>query len=156
MVTLRTPSRGLGRARRSNAVTDWWSLVVAAIVTATIGLSLPHEPDRVTVTIDNPLDHRLYVDASAPDDPGRTFVMIIEPRSTRSMPHVIDRGDEWVLHLRTRGAPAGTLTVSGADVAAGPITIPASVGDALVDAGVPDDLGDLRPSAGADSDGVPP
>jgi hypothetical protein len=103
---------------------------------------LPVEPDRVTVTIDNPTDHRLYINASTPDDTSLSFVTIVGPRAIKSMPDVIDRGPIWVLHLRTLGAAAGTIEVSRADLVNGSAVIPLTINDDLAAAGVPVDVDD--------------
>ncbi|WP_040494073.1 hypothetical protein [Ilumatobacter nonamiensis] len=139
---LTTRNRDLDVSSRSGAAVDWWSLIVAVVVTVSIGLMLPAEPDRVTVTIDNPSDHRLYINASTPDDASLSFVTIVGPRATKSMPDVIDRGSTWVLHLRTAGAPAGTVEVSRADLVNGSAVIPSTIDDDLAAAGVPADVND--------------
>ena len=125
---------------RSTAAIERWSLVLAVAVTAVIAWIVPFEPDRLTVTIDNPTDHTLYISASTPDDPTSTFVMTAAPRSTTSMPDVIDRGDSWVLRLRTLGAAAGQLDVSRSDLEGGSVVIPLSINQELAAAGVPTDV----------------
>ncbi len=127
------------RARSTTAI-EHWSLVLAVTVTAVIAWLVPFEPDRLTATIDNPTDHTLYISASTPDDPTSTFVMTAAPRSTTSMPDVIDRGDSWVLRLRTVGAPAGQLDVSRSDLEGGSVVIPLSINEELAAAGVPTDV----------------
>jgi hypothetical protein len=121
---------------------EWWGSAVAVVVTVSIGLMLPHDPDRVSVTIDNPTDHLLYINATTPEDPTLSFVTIIGPRAVTSMPDVVDRGATWVLQLRTSGAPAGTIEVSRADLVNGSVRIPLSVNDELAAAGVPVDVED--------------
>lgn len=139
---LTTRNRDLDVSSRSGAAAEWWSLVVAIVVTVSIGLMLPVEPDRVTVTIDNPTDHRLYINASTPDDTNLSFVTIVGPRATKSMDDVIDRGAVWVLHLRTLGAAAGTIQVSRADLVNGSAVIPLTINEDLATAGVPVDWDD--------------
>ena len=139
---LTTRNRDLDVSSRSGAAAEWWSLVVAVVVTVSIGLMLPVEPDRVTVTITNPTDHRMYINASTPEDTSLSFVTIVGPRATKSMRDVIDRGAIWVLHLRTLGAPAGTIEVSTADLVNGSVVIPMTINDDLAAAGVPVDVED--------------
>lgn len=112
---------------RSRPAAEWWSLVVAVVVSVSIGLLLPHEPDRVTVTIENRSDHRLDITASTPDDPGLSFVTIVGPRTTKAVPYVVDRGPTWVLHLRIPGTRAATIEASRADLASGSLVIPPDV-----------------------------
>ena len=139
---LTTRNRDLDVSRRSDAAAEWWSLLVAVMVTVSIGLMLPHESDRVTVTIDNPTDHRLYINASTPQDTTLSFVTIVGPRAAKSMPDVIDRGPTWVLHLQTLGATAGTIEVSRRDLVNGSVVIPLSINDELAAADVPVDVED--------------
>lgn len=139
---LTTRNRDLDVSSRSGAAAEWWSLVGAVVVTVSIGLMLPVEQDRVTVTIDNPTDHRLYIKASTPDDTSLSFVTIVGPRASKSMPDVIDRGATWVLHLRTLGSHAGTIQVSRADLVNGSAVIPLTINDDLEAAGVPVDVDD--------------
>ena len=139
---LTTRNRDLDVSSRSGVAAEWWSLVGAVVVTVSIGLMLPVEPDRVTVTIDNPTDHRLYINASTPDDTSLSFVTIVGPRAIKSMPDVIDRGPIWVLHLRTLGVAAGTIEVSRADLVNGSAVIPLTINDDLAAAGVPVDVDD--------------
>lgn len=139
---LTTRNRDLDVSSRSGVAAEWWSLVGAVVVTVSIGLMLPVEPDRVTVTIDNPTDHRLYINASTPDDTSLSFVTIVGPGATASMRDVIDRGAIWVLHLRTLGAPAGTIEVSRADLVNGSAVIPLTINGDLAAAGVPADVDD--------------
>ncbi len=122
--------------------TERLSFVIAVAVTALIAWIVPFEADRLTVTIENPTDHTLYISASTPDDPSSTFVMTAAPRSTTSMPGVLDRGASWVLHLRTLGAAAGRLDVSRSDLEGGSVVIPLSINEALAAAGVPIDVRD--------------
>ena len=74
---------------------EWTGLVIAVLVTTVIGLILPVEPDRVTITIHNSTDYRLYIDAYTPDDhphhPHR-------PRSRRPRTHL----DTRTTHARLR------------------------------------------------------
>ena len=127
-------------SRHRTRLGEWWGLVVAVAATAVIGLALPHEPDRVEVTITNPTDHRLYINSSTADDGSISYVTVVEPRSTSTSHPAIDRGDNWVLHLRTLGTPAGTMTVTRSELIDGSFTIPISINDDLAAAGVPDDL----------------
>ena len=113
---------------------------MAVAVALLIALLLPHEPDRVAVTIDNPSDHQLYISASSPEDPTLSFVATVGPRTTTSTSDIIDRGSIWMLHLRTLGASAGSIEVSRADLVSGDVTIPLSINDDLAAAGVPVDV----------------
>lgn len=131
--------------RRHRPLGEWWGLAVAVVVTAVIGLALPPEPDRVRVTIENPTDHRLYINSSSPDDGSINYVAVIDPRSTATSDPVVDRGISWVLHLRTLGAPAGTVTVSRDDLIDGSFAVPMWVNDDLAAAGVPPDLATAPP-----------
>ena len=140
MLRLTPRNPGVDSSRRSDAAADWWSLCAAVLVTVVFGLALPHEPDRVTVSIENPTDHLLYIKASTPHDDTTSLVTIVGPRSTKVMPDVIDRGPSWVLHLRTLGAPAGTIEVSRTDLVNGSVVIPIAINDQLAAAGVPADI----------------
>lgn len=140
VVRLTTRTGELDLSRRSDAPAEWWGLVVAVVVTVLIGWSLPYEPDRVTATVNNPTDHRLYINASTPHDASLSFVTVVEPLSTKSMPDVVDRGPRWVLHLRTPGASAGNIEVSRADLVKGSVVIPLSINDQLAASGVPSDV----------------
>lgn len=129
-------------SRHRTRLGEWWGLVVAVGATAVVGLALPREPDRVEVTITNPTDHRLYINSSTPEDGSITYVTVVEPRSTTISHPAIDRGDEWVLHLRTLGTPAGTIAVTRSELVDGSFTIPVSINDDLAAAGVANDLRD--------------
>ena len=133
--------------RRGEAAAEWWSLAVAVVVTVAIGLVLPWEPDRVTVTITNPTDHVLYITTSTPNDDSLSQVLVVGPRSTATADDAIDRGSQWVLHLRTRGTSAGTLETSRSELVDGSFTIPKWVNDGLAAAGVVPDV------TGPDPDG---
>lgn len=126
--------------RSGERVGEWWGLAVAVLITAVIGVLLPHEPSRVRVTIDNPTDHRLYIRASTPDDGSLSQVAVIEPRSSSTSHPVLDRGDPWVLHVRTLGSPAATMQVPRAELVDGSFTMPISINATLAAAGVPTDL----------------
>jgi RNA polymerase-binding transcription factor DksA len=63
------------------------------------------------------------------------------------VPEVIDRGPSWVLHLRTLGAPAGTIEVSRTDLVNGSLFIPISINDQLAAAGVPTEADSLMSAA---------
>jgi len=132
-------------SRRHQPLGEWWGLVIAVVVTAVIGVALPPEPERVRVTIENPTDHRLYINSSTPDDGSVHYVAVIDPRSTATSDPVVDRGESWVLHLRTLGAPAGTVTVSRDDLVGGAFAIPKWVNDDLAAAGVHPDLAQAPP-----------
>ena len=134
----RTPTRHLQAAR-----SEWWSLAIAAAVAAAIGLLAPWEPDRVSVTIDNPTDHRLYIHPTTPTDDNQSFVLIVSPHSTATARHVIDRGEQWVLHLRTPGSSAGTITASRDELTDGSFAVPMTINEHLTLAGVPADTDDF-------------
>ncbi|MGB0112584.1 MAG: hypothetical protein WBP59_05145 [Ilumatobacteraceae bacterium] len=116
-----------------------WLLITAAVVLL-IGVLLPLGPDRVDVTIQNPTDYLLYVSASTPVDDTLTPVAIVSPRTTLDVSDVIDRGDAWVLHVRSPGSDAGVLTVERASLLGGDYTIPTIIGDELAAAGVVSDV----------------
>lgn len=119
---------------------EWVSLAVAATLVLVIGLLVPHEPDRVSVTIDNQTDHRMYISATTPVDPTASKVAIVSPRTLARTDGVLDRGEEWVLELRTLGSPAATMTVTRAELVDETFTIPPSVGERLAAAGVEPDV----------------
>jgi hypothetical protein len=138
--------RGIARVGgRWEAAAESWSLVIAVAVTVAVGLFLPWEPDRVSVTVTNPTDHLIYVTTSTPSDGSLTQVIAVAPRSTTTAHDVIDRGSQWVLHLRTRGASAGTLETSRPELLGGSFTIPLWINDELAAAGVLPDVTDPEP-----------
>ena len=111
----------------SVSASEWTGLVIAVFVAAVIGLIVPSEPDRVTITIDNPTDYRLYINAHTPEDDSSTFVTIINPHATHTARGVVDLGPTWILELRTLGSAAGNLTVSHRDLTKATYTIPAEI-----------------------------
>lgn len=114
-------------APRSDTAAERWSLVVAVVVTLSVVWALPYEPDRVTVIVDNATEHRLYITASAPDDESLSFVTIVGPRSTKTMPDVVDRGPRWILHVETAGGQGGSIDVTRAGLVNGTFVIPAAI-----------------------------
>jgi hypothetical protein len=145
VVRLTTGPNGVERVGRKGAAVESWSLVIAVAVTVAIGLTLPWEPDRISVTITNPTDHRLYIHASTPDDGSLSAVTVVSPRSAVTANDVLDRGPRWVLHLRTLGSPAGTIEAARTELMDGSFTVPISINDDLAAIGVPVDLPDPDP-----------
>jgi hypothetical protein len=96
----------------------------------------------VSVTIENPTDHRLYIKATTPDDASSSYVTIVPPRTTKTTHDVVDRGERWVLNLRTLGASAGTVDAERGELVDGSFTIPLSVNALLAADGVPVDVDD--------------
>lgn len=133
-------------SRHRTRLGEWRGLAVAVVATAVIGVALPHEPERVEVTITNPTDHRLYINSSTPDDGSISYVTVVEPRTTTTSHPAIDRGDSWVLHLRTLGTPAATLTATRSELLDGSFTIPISINDDLAAAGVHPDVAPAPPA----------
>ena len=127
VMRLSTGRGDLDVALRSAAAAERWSLVVAVVVTLLVVWALPFEPDRVTVIVDNPTGHELTITATAPDDGSVSFVTIVGPRTTKSVPDVVDRGPRWILHVRIPGGPAGSLDVARADLVNGTLVIPATI-----------------------------
>ena len=123
-----------------------WLFVVAAIVFI-VALLLPHEPDRLDVTMENPSDYLLYVSASSPADDTLTPVAIISPRTSVEITGVLDRGADWVLHISAAGRDAGSVAVDRADLVDGAYAIPSAIGDRLADEGVVSDI-ELAPNRG--------
>jgi hypothetical protein len=130
---------------RGEAVAEFWSVVIAVVITVAVGLVLPWEPERVSVTVANPTDHLIYVTTSTPTNASLTQVIAVPPRSATTADDVIDRGSQWVLHFRTRGASAGTLETSRSELLGGSFTIPTWINDELAARGVPPDVTDSEP-----------
>ena len=132
---------------RPDAAAEWWGLAVAVAVTVAIGLLLPWEPDRVTVTITNPTDHVLYINTSTPSDDSLSQVLVVGARSTATADDVIDRGSQWVLHVRTLGTAAGTLETSRSELVDSSFTIPMWINEELAAAGVAPNVTDPNPDS---------
>ncbi len=145
MASLTTRDRRIDRRRGGRSVDDeWWSFAIAFVVMLAIAIVLPVGPDRVSVTIINPTDHRLYITSSTPTDDTRSSVLVVSPRSTATAHDVIDRGPRWVLHLRTLGASAGTIEATRTELSGGSFAVPESINDDLARAGIPTDTTDLE------------
>lgn len=138
MVTRQRVAPSLATAGSAAAERVW--LVAVAAIVSVVALLLPHEPDRVDLTMQNPTDYLLYISASTPDDTTMTPVAIISPRTAVEVTDVIDRGADWVLHVRAPGVDAGVLAVARTDLLDGTYTIPAAIGDQLVADGVVTDV----------------
>jgi hypothetical protein len=130
---------------RWEAGAESWSLVIAIAITVAVGLLLPWEPDRVSVTVTNPTDHLISVTTATPSDSSLTQVITVAPRSTTTAHDVIDRGSLWVLHLRARGASAGMLEISRSELLGGSFTIPTWINDEHAETGVLPDVTDPEP-----------
>lgn len=123
------------RAEPSDFYERWGALVIAVCIAIGFGVALPTGPPTVTATVHNPTDYRLYVKASTPSDDTLSFVGVVGPDGTLES-EVIDRGSDWILHLRTLGSPAGEIAVTRSELTSGTVRIPDSVTDDLRAAGV--------------------
>ena len=128
------------RSPMLTAGAEWRILAILAIAVFAIGMTLPRGPDRVDVTIDNPTDYRLYIEASSPGDTASTHVVVVGPQTIVTTRDVIDRGAEWVLDIRSSGSAAGTLHVDREALVDGTFVVPSWVGDDLHDADVPSEV----------------
>ena len=124
------------RAAPSDFYERWGALVIAVCLAIGFGVALPDGPSTITATVHNPTDYRLYIKASTPTDDTLSFVGVVGPGATLESPHVIDRGGDWILHLRTLGSPAGEIAVTRNELTSGSVRIPDSVTDDLEAAGV--------------------
>ena len=123
------------RAEPSDFFERWGALLIAVCIAIGFGVALPTDPPTVTATVHNPTDYRLYIKASTPTDDTLSFVGVVGPDATLES-DVIDRGDDWILHLRTLGSPAGEIVVARSELTGGSVRIPDSVTDDLQASGV--------------------
>ncbi|HZQ27428.1 MAG TPA: hypothetical protein VFA94_07000 [Acidimicrobiales bacterium] len=119
---------------------QWWWAVVAAVVVLVVFaanhlLAGPSFIARITVV--NPTEYALDVDAAKPDKPAWTPIGTARQRGTTVLEQVIDEGDQWVFRFRTEGIDGGELRMSRSalEQANWRIEVPASVGDTLRAAG---------------------
>jgi hypothetical protein len=69
-------------------------------------------PDRTHVTVVNPTDYDIDIAVHAPESSSVAVFGRVERGSSRTQPHLIDPGDDWVLTFRRGAADLGELRLS--------------------------------------------
>ena len=114
-------------------------LAVVAVAVAVLAQRMP-EPDKApAITIDNPSDYAVTIEATGPDGKGWMTIGIIDPGSTKLAREVIDQGSVWSLRFTSQGRDFDGFEVSRSQLAADGwhYTVPTQIGDQLAEAGVP-------------------
>jgi hypothetical protein len=138
-----TATRTWGRAVPVRSGSRRVLLVVLAAVVVIAGVALAQtmqEPAKApALSIDNPNDYAVTVEASGPGPDGWVTVAIVGPRSSYVAREVIDQGSTWSLRFTSQGRGFDGYEVDRHDLAAAGWTydVPTDVGGQLAEAGVP-------------------
>lgn len=115
-------------------------VIAAALASLVITSVIWHSPGRVSsITFRNPTEYELLVSAGRADSVATTPLVLVKPGTTRQVNDVIDMGDQWVLQFRAQGHDAGEVVLRRDELQATDwfVTVPARIGQALHDQGVP-------------------
>lgn len=128
--------------RRTSSLlhTDFVAVLTAGVIGALLCAVLIREPMRIDqVTVTNPTDYELIVQARGAPDQAWMPVVVLGPGASVPVAEVIDQGGTWTFRLAGQGADAGTFDVSRDQLrdAGWRFDIPASVGEQLRERGIP-------------------
>jgi len=114
-------------------------LAVVAIAVVVLAQRMPEPHKAPAITIDNPSDYAVTIEATGADGTGWTAVAIVDPHSTRVAREVIDQGPVWSLRFSSQGVEFTDHEMTRRDLAAADwhYSIPAEIGDQLAESGVP-------------------
>jgi hypothetical protein len=112
-------------------------LIVAVAIGLAVALLLPHLPRTVDVTVSNPTEFDLTVEATGAHHDGWMPVGIVDARATIPIADVVDQGHTWILRFTGQGIDAGEVRFHRSDLehASWHIRIPTSVGDRIREQG---------------------
>jgi hypothetical protein len=90
-----------------------FAVVLAAMFALVVGMLVIHDPRRVSeLTLVNESEYDIKVYAADGDHDGWSGLPTVERESSRTIPHVIDHGDEWVFAVNAQGRHLGELTLT--------------------------------------------
>jgi|SRR3954451_7072042 hypothetical protein len=114
-------------------------LAVVAVAVVVLAQRMPAPHKAPGITIDNPSDYAVTIEATGADGTGWMSVAIVDPHSTYLAREVIDQGSVWSLRFTSQGVEFSDHQVTRSDLAAEGwhYTIPSEIGDQLAEAGVP-------------------
>jgi hypothetical protein len=138
-----TATRTWGRAApvRTGSRRVLIAVLLALVVVAGVALAeTMQEPTKApALTIDNPNDYAVTVEASGQGPDGWVTIAIVEPRRSTIAREVIDQGSGWSLRFTSQGREFPPFEIPRRDLAATgwSYAIPTEVGAQLTEAGVP-------------------
>ncbi len=117
---------------------DLAAVLAAGLIAAALCTLLLREPARVEqLTVTNPTEYELTIQARSGPDRAWMPVAVVSPGTSVMALDVIDQGETWSFRLTGQGRDAGTLDVSGAQLRDGGwrLAVPTAIGDRLRDDG---------------------
>jgi hypothetical protein len=137
--TTRTWGRTVPVRSSSKRVMIGILLVVIAVAAVALGQRLPAPTKAPTITIDNPTDYAMTIEASGSGHEGWVGIVIVEARGTTTATEVVDQGSNWSLRITSQGHVFDEIEVSREQLsdAGWRYTVPSDIGDQLAEAGVP-------------------
>jgi hypothetical protein len=108
-------------------------LIVAVAIGIAVALFLPHLPRTVDVTVSNPTEFDLTVEATGAHRDGWMPVGIVEAHSTMPIDDVVDQGHTWILRVTGQGVVGGEIRLDRSQLQhdSWRIVIPASIGERI-------------------------
>jgi hypothetical protein len=114
-------------------------LAVAAVAAVAIAVApwFRTESPVARLTIDNPTVYQVNVEVSGSDG-GWLDLGAVERQGSKTVEEVTDQGSRWLFRFSYGGVGGGEVALARSDLAAGGwhVTIPATVGQRLHDAGL--------------------
>jgi hypothetical protein len=114
-------------------------LAVVALAVAVLAQRMPEPHKAPAISIDNPSDYAVTIEATGPDGKGWMTIGIVDPGSTTVAREVIDQGSVWSLRFTSQGRDFDGFEVTRSQLASDgwQYTVPTQIGDQLAEAGVP-------------------
>ncbi|MGZ4695737.1 MAG: hypothetical protein ACXWA3_19095 [Acidimicrobiales bacterium] len=138
-----TATRTWGRAVpvRSSSRRVLVGIAIAVVAVAVIALAqrMPAPGKAPPISLVNPSDYAVTIEASGPGTNGWVTIGIISPRTTTVSREVVDQGPDWSLRFTSQGQDFDGYEVSRDQLASDGwhYTVPSEISGQLADAGVP-------------------
>jgi len=138
----RTGTKPEASPRRTRSVVqhDFVVVLVAGVIAALACAVLLREPSRIDqLTVSNPTDYELTVQARGGPDQAWTPILVLGPGRTEPALDVIDQGSTWTFRFSGQGRDAGSFDVTRDQLreAGWRLEIPTALGDGLRERGAP-------------------
>ena len=114
-------------------------LVVIAIAAVALAQAMPAPAKSHDITIDNPSDYAVTVEASGPGPDGWVGIAVVPAQGSAVASEVIDQGSTWSLRFTSQARRFEDFEVTRQQLADNDwhYALPADISDQLTEAGVP-------------------
>jgi hypothetical protein len=98
------------------AVVGQLAVALLAVGALWFAAGLLAAPDRTELTVANPTEYDIDIVVHAPDSSSVAVFGRVDRGETRTQPHLIDPGDDWVLSFRRGATDLGELRLTRAEL----------------------------------------